>query len=209
MKTKINQNQFYVALFTTAIFLTSTTFSIAQEKTHKGFYLSMGLGPAFGDIRVLDNQSNETKIKGTGTGFDLQIGGAVKENLILHGTMGFKSIYGPTINGQKISGNYSIDESIFGAGMTYYLPNNFFFTGTIGSGEFSFTDEESSFATDPGFSFQLKAGKEWWVSSRWALGVVIEYGATSLNSRSGDGVEEKWNSNRFAVKFSATLNGKR
>src|SRR5689334_9075082 len=109
----------------------------AQEKTHTGFYLSMALGPAFGDINAKDNMGQALSISGTGTGFDIQIGGVVQENLILHGNILIKSITGPTVNGIKMSEKYSVGESVLGVGLTYYLPTNFFLTGNIGSGNFS------------------------------------------------------------------------
>lgn len=181
--------------------------AFAQERTHKGFYLSMALGPAFGTIDAETSLGN-LDISGTGIGFDMQIGAALRENLILHGTIGLKSIYGPAINDVEINDEYSIDEFIMGIGMTHYFSNNFFITGNVGAGNFSFSDDNTSISTDDGFSFQLKAGKEWWVSARWGLGVVLEYGTTSLTDTSG-GEHDKWNSNRFSVRFIATLNGKK
>ncbi len=181
--------------------------AVAQERTHKGFYLSMAMGPAFGNIDV-KTSSGDLEISGTGIGFDIQIGGALRENLILHGTIGLKSIYGPTINEVEINDEYSVDEFIMGIGVTHYLANNFFITGNIGAGDFAFSADNNSISTDDGFSFQIKAGKEWWVSARWGLGVMLEYGATSLTDSYG-GEHDKWSSNRFSIRFIATLNGKR
>jgi hypothetical protein len=180
----------------------------AQERTHTGFYLSMSLGPAFGGIDAKSSNGENLSISGTGAGFDLQIGGAVKENLILHAVIGAKSIVGPSINGTSLDDDYSISETIFGGGVTYYLANNIFFTGNLGSGSFSFDSDDTSLSTDNGFSFQLKTGKEWWVSSRWGLGVVLEYGATSLTDKYSGG-SDKWTSSRYSIRFIATLNGKR
>ena len=58
--------------------------------------------------------------------------------------------------------------------MTYYMKDNFFITGNLGSGFFSLSDDDNTISTDRGFSYQLKAGKELCVSSRWGLGVVFE-----------------------------------
>jgi hypothetical protein len=182
----------------------------AQGSTHKGFYLSMQAGPAWGYINGNTNQQMSIKVEGTGIGFDLQIGGAIQENLILHGVIGIKSIYGPKINDIKISQDYSFDEFIMGVGSTYYLKHNFFLTGNVGLGNFSFSDESTntSYDTDNGFSYQLKAGKEWWIASRWGLGAALEYGGTRTKD-SMNGYEETLQSHRYTIRFTATLNGKK
>src|SRR5690242_21822057 len=87
-----------------------------QERTRRGFYLSSSMGPVFGVINGSDNQGHYLKIEGTGFEFDAQIGGAVKENLLIHGTLGVKAIFNPTINSTKVS-DISISESILGVGV--------------------------------------------------------------------------------------------
>lgn len=197
----------------------STTAGFAQERTHTGFYLSMQAGPAFGYINANDNQGNSFKVTGTAMAFDILIGGAVQENLILYGAVGYKSIYGPTIDGFfsgqeiddfKFSNDYSIDEFLLGGGSTYYLKNNFFVSGTLGMGYFSFIDDVNRTTTDTnyGFSYQLKAGKEWWISPRWALGAALEYGGTRTTDSSMN-YEETWQSHRYSVRFTATMNGRK
>jgi hypothetical protein len=68
------------------------------------------------------------------------------------------------------------------------------------------SNNDISFSTDRGFSMQLKAGKEWWISKRWGLGVALTYGKTKLTNTPGGGVEELMNSNNFGILFNATLN---
>jgi len=202
------------------LILNNTTPCNAQEKTHTGFYLSMQTGPAFGYINGKGeygdgNQDFSLRVSGTGFGLDFQIGGAIKENIILHGTIGFKTIFGPEIDygttHVKISQDYSFDElMIVGIGTTYYMQKNFFLTGNLGIGQFSLSDESSNTTVDTGsgFSYQLKAGKEWWVSSRWALGAAIEYGGTYTKDTMSD-YEERWQSHRYSVRFTATMNGRK
>jgi hypothetical protein len=198
-----------------AFILISPTSLFSQGRTHQRFYLSIQPGPALGYINGNNNQQTSLKVEGTGIGLDFQIGGAIKENLILYGVLGLKSIYGPTITigGQSntkatVSDQYSFDEFIFGVGSTYYLKNNFFFSGNIGMGNFSFSDEASNTTVDTGngFSFQVKAGHEWWISPRWALGVALEYGGTRATDKM-DNYEETWQSHRYSIRLTATLNG--
>jgi hypothetical protein len=213
-----NTNTARVTGLLSLLMVISTTVGFAQERTHTGFYLSMQAGPAFGYINGNDNQDNSFKVTGTAMAFDILIGGAVQENLILYGVIGLKSIYGPSIDGfffgQELDGtlndNYSFDEYLFGGGSTYYLKNNFFVSGTLGMGYFSFMDEVNRTTTDTnyGFSYQIKAGKEWWISSRWALGAALEYGGTRTKDSSMN-YEETWQSHRYSVRFTATMNGRK
>jgi hypothetical protein len=185
---------------------------------HKGFYLSMGLGPVFGKVTddVNENGYKYTMdMSGTGFLFDFKIGGAIKENLILHATIISNTMSGPNItisNGTstKASDNVNVGEAMFGAGLTYYLvPGNVLLSGSLGIGNFSImdnTNSENNVSTQRGFSMQLKVGKEWWISKKWGLGVGLTYGKTSLTNEPGGGLTEKMNSNRFGILFNASLN---
>jgi hypothetical protein len=185
--------------------------SMTQSRIHEGFYLMIGLGPEFGNIKAYDNLGNRLEFEGTAYALDFQIGGVIAKNLILHATVHMKSIFGPAINNQKYNDDYSIDEFMMGAGVTYYVKNNYFLTGSIGSGNFSFVDENLNYTldTDEGFSFQLKAGREWWISTRWALGFALEYGGTSIRDHYANGTQENWNSYRYGFRITGTLNGRR
>lgn len=184
--------------------------SFVQGRTHKGFYLTIGLGPEFGNIKAYDNLGNRLEFQGTAYSLDFQIGGTLLDNLILHATVQMKSIFGPTINNVKYNDDYSADEFMMGAGLTYYFKNNYFVTGSLGSGNFSFVDENLNYTldTDEGFSFQIKAGCEWWVSPRWALGFTLEYGGTSVEDKYPDGTREEWNSYRYGFRVTGTMNGR-
>ena len=191
----------------------------AQDKNHQhtGFFLSMSAGPVFGnisdDVTGDVNGTYRMDMNGGGALFDFKIGGAIQENLILHATLISQTMPGPTI---KISDNPSIKatdeltvgEAMFGGGLTYYImPQNIFLSGSLGIGNFTMMDQKNdqTTSTQRGFSMQLKAGKEWWVSKKWGLGLSVTYGTTSLTNNSG-GISEKLNSNRFGILFNATLN---
>lgn len=199
------------SLFTLLFHLFVIT-GLAQEKTHTGFYLSMQTGPVFGYVNGNTNTGYSLKVSGPAFGFDIQIGGAIQENTILHGSIGYKSIYKPEAEIQGITGrlDQTFDETLIGIGLTQYFGKNFFATAVAGTGNFSLYDEveNSTISTENGFSYQLKAGKEWWIASRWALGAALEYGGTRTKDTSGD-YKEEWQSHRFSVRFTATLNGKK
>ena len=174
---------------------------------HDGFYLSMSLGPVFGSITDNDIMNNmDMKFNGTGAQFDFKIGGAIAENLILHATLLSSSIASPkvTVGGISVTttNNVSLGEMMIGGGLTYYImPANILLSGSIGFGSFTVTnsnDPSANTTTKKGFSMQLKAGKEWWVSKNWGFGVGLTYGKTNLTN-SSTGVNEKLDSNRFGI----------
>lgn len=194
--------------------------SIREQKNqpvyHHGFYLSMAIGPAFGNINGSAGTTDVYKVKGFAPGLDIQIGGAIAENLVLHGTLQVKTIIGPKINGIKLNSRYSFDENFLGAGITKYTTDNFFATANIGAAYYSFTLQNNNSvvsnksSTDPGFSFNIKAGKEWLVSPKWGLGAALFFGRSAVTSSNG-GVagatgKEKWSGSRFGIYFQATLN---
>lgn len=202
------------------VFLISTGNAQSKDKTkepryhqHKGFFLAMSVGPNFASITDEVAGDYNLKFNGTGAQFDFKIGGAIKENLILHATLVSNTMSGPDVtsggSSQATSNNLSLGETMFGAGITYYyMPINIFFSGSLGIGTFSLSDYDTkdSFSTDGGFSMQLKVGKNWWISKKWGLGIAVTYGKTKLTNTPGGGVEEFMNSNNFGILFNASLN---
>ncbi len=205
-----------------SLFLVLVTICNGQEfnnredkdyQKHKGFYLSLCGGVNFADISAKVENQYDMKFKGAGGVFDFKIGGALKENLILHATLVSKSMSGPEISlsgkSENSSNNLTIGEAMIGAGLTYYvMPTNIFLSASIGLGNFTLinSDNDTSVSTDRGFSMQLKVGKEWWVSKRWGLGVALTYSKSKLTNTPGGGIEEFMNSDNFGILFNATLN---
>jgi hypothetical protein len=190
---------------------------IGKYQQHTGFFLSRSTGPVFGKITsdaVSPDFTGIMEFSGNGIIFDIKIGGALNENLVLHATMISSMINGPKVKSGYQTGkapeNMGITENmLIGGGLTYYImPENFFLSGSVGIGNYSGTDSKDSsnnFTSDNGFSMQLKAGKEWWVGKRWGLGMAVTYGKTFTNTQVSAG-KEKLNSNRFGVVFNATFN---
>ncbi len=189
------------------IFLMSCISGYAQRNNcHKGFYFSIGGGPAKGNINGYDNAGNVSLISGTSTELNFQIGAAVFSRWIVHAMLDSKLLAGPTINNSKIPHNFSLNETIFGGGATHYTRGNFFITGNAGTGSFSFTDQKHKVSTKNGFAFLVKAGKEWWIARDFAIGFAITYNQTKLTNPTSIGISEKWNSNRIGLLVQATFN---
>lgn len=200
-------------LIMVAMLFVTATYSQEKNQQHKGFYLSMGLGPAFGNINLDSNEEGKSTMSGTGAVFDFKIGGAIKENLILHATLFSNGLVGPKVTNSfgsgKATDNVTISEAMIGGGITYYImPQNLFISGSLGSGVFAIDNQDTGYkaTTDRGLSFQLKIGKEWWVSRKWGLGAAVAYGHTNVDSNPNNTLNEKMNSNRFSIMFNATLN---
>ena len=188
---------------------------IKMEKYHQhtGFYLSLGVGPNFPSINSEVIGEYNFTFTGTGAQFDIKIGGAVIENLIIHATLTSNAMSGPKITSDgtslKASNNTSLGEAMYGGGITYYImPSNFFVSGSLGLGKFTVIDSDkaNSISTNGGLSMQLKIGKEWWVSKKWGLGIAMTYGKTKLTNSPGLGIKEYMNSNNLGILFNATLN---
>jgi len=204
-----------IALIALAIACSTATYA-QKDRQHKGLFLSLSLGPVFGPINVNSNDAGvgEYEMTGTGAAFDFKIGGAVKENLILHATLYANSLVGPKVTlksgeSAKFSDNLTVTESLLGAGVTYYfMPLNVFVSGSAGISNFTIDNRDINYkaSTDRGFGLQLKAGKEWWVSRRWGLGVAATYGMSSVNNKPDNNLTEKLTSNRFGISFNATFN---
>lgn len=192
---------------------------------HDGFYLSMSAGPVMGHVTASGMNPNATikstvNMSGPGGMVDLKIGGEVRKNLLLHATIISNSLVGPTVKSTfidtystsvKTPNSFIVGEVMLGAGVTkYIMPTNILLSGSVGFGRFSYTDNEDSasdYITKPGISFQLKLGKEWWVSKNWGLGVGLSYGRTTSNKKDDLGViVEKYDSRRFGILLNATFN---
>ncbi|PZR39525.1 MAG: hypothetical protein DI538_06660 [Azospira oryzae] len=178
---------------------------VAKLKTHHGVYLSVSGGAMQGKINGYTN-TGVASISGTGTEFDVQVGGALTPRWILHGIFTGKYLSSPTINNTTFPSTYAVNESVIGLGVTRYTHRNYFLAGNIGTGYFSFSDRRSKSTTDNGLSFFFKAGREWWLTRHLAAGLALTYGRTKLINKTDNGTKEKWNSGRFGVVLQITLN---
>lgn len=192
---------------------------------HKGFYLNMNMGPVFGNVIMTDdpfgNKAPIRNFNGTGILEDVKIGVAIHENIILHLTSVVNLLSAPTLTTttspsdfnpaiRKMPDSFGIHEQMVGIGFTRYLmPANFYFSASAGVGFFTIEDttqHPGHVLSDPGFSMQLKAGKEWWIARNWALGLGVSYGKTKLRSFPANEDAQLFNSNRIGISLNATFN---
>jgi len=182
---------------------------------HDGFYLSFAGGPAIGAITLnATNASfNKMEMSGAGFQFDFKIGGVISEesNLILSFDVISRAISSPalTIDGNSVSTTSDVTASdvLYGVGITkYFMPDNIFINATVGVGTFSLDISNSTSSSKSGFGFQLKGGKEWWVSDNWGLGVAAGLSYISADDQTNSSYSATISTTKFFVVFNTTFN---
>jgi hypothetical protein len=182
-------------------------------RTHDGFFLRFLAGGGPGRL-VIDNvMGNEVKFTSiAGGAFHFQIGGAVKENLILFGDVGGFALTDPDVEsgGSTESGaNLDITASGFGGGLSYYImPANIFLSASVLASTNALTYQSENYESELGPSFLVSVGKEWWVGNSWGLGVAVllELGFTRDQRDPTTSAQPDMTTRMFGVAFSATLN---
>lgn len=185
---------------------------------HDGFYLSLTAGPAFGTITLDATNAAFKKIEMSGAGgqFDFKIGAVIaeEENLVLSFDVIARAISAPTLTMDGATVNTTSDvtanDVLFGAGITkYFMPGNIFISATVGVGQFSMDFNNTTSNSQEGFGFQLKGGKEWWVSDNWGLGVAAGLSYISASDQadaSNARYSGKLSTTKFFVVFNTTFN---
>jgi hypothetical protein len=167
-----------------------------------GFFLRMAAGFGYAQSK---NDGFPLEFTGAPAELDIAIGAVVTENLAIHATLFGWLISDPDVDGVLGSGTASgdADMTAFGVGVTYYfMPVNIYLSASLGAGSFSATGDIEG-ESDSGLAGQLTAGKEWWVSNRWGLGVSGVFGFFTLPESTSS---ENWKGYNLAIMFSTTFN---
>ena len=140
---------------------------------HDGFYMSARLGLGW----LWASADDAAFASGTGYPFGLSAGHAVARNLIVFGELYDLSLHNSS------SGDWNNLEFLgLGPGVKYYLmPLDIFLSGSLLLSQFH-TDGGSpgdarygyTHTSQWGLAGRLSAGKEWWVSTNWGLGIAGE-----------------------------------
>ena len=135
-------------------------------------------------------------------------------NLILYGEVVGTMAPEPTLDstGGTSATLLNTDVSLFGIGpgVAYYLePWNVYFSGTLALSQVTKdihdpgTSSRSIEVTNMGMGVSFMAGKEWWVSHDWAIGVAGLLHVASMQVRAYDA---RMSATTASVVFSATYN---
>jgi hypothetical protein len=180
----------------------------AEAYVHDGFFLRLAPGIGWNETSS-DAGGNSLKMSGTSGLFNIGIGGAVAQDLILHLDLSGVSTQDPKVklNGTDISSTVSSSStSMIGLGLTYYFPSNFYLTGAVGLAESRNKSGGSTNKTDTGYGANVMVGKEWWVSDNWGLGIAGQFLYTNCPDKPSAVGKPDVKSTSFGVLFSATYN---
>ena len=153
---------------------------VSHPHEHNGLYFSFSPGLGEGNFQQANYQgTDKLEYSGGTTNIDIKLGGVVARNLILSGDFIGTSMLWPDVRVGPIDygrENSELRQGLLGLGLTYYfMPSNVFVSGTLGAGGFTYVNPNSDYKSDRGVGFQMKIGREWWVSPRWGVGVSMFY----------------------------------
>jgi hypothetical protein len=146
-------------------------------------------------------------VDGVGIALDVAVGHAIIENLILFGEL-MVSLHPESAHSSARDDDTMVAGLFgFGAGVAYYImPAHVYFSGTLAV--LTQPDDRRATPTPPdlgtGFGGKLAAGKDWWVSTNWSLGVAAELVLADLEGR--DSPKPSWLLTTFSMLFVATFN---
>ena len=177
---------------------------------HDGFFLRFHAGVGAAEMVEKEIPISDLTLSGTSGVFRFQIGGSIADNLILFGELGGFSVTNPEAEYGEYSDALSDVElqiTDYGGGLTYYfMPSNIYVSGTItlSKNRLNVRALEVTGETEMGYGAYLSAGKEWWVSGDWALGVAGFYYFSEVTDKDVGGTEYPVSNTVFGVVFSAT-----
>ncbi len=172
---------------------------------HDGFFLRFGMGPGYA---AAHEEKSSGKVSGTSfTGF-LAIGWTPIEDLAIHLNSEVDMLLSARVD--LPSGRVANDQSDtlrnVGLGLSYYLmPFNLYVSGalTAAKGYRQPAGQSRVEESEWGLGMSVSAGKEWWVSDNWGLGV---FGRVNVAAFDGQRPGETYTANALTLGGSFTFN---
>ena len=158
---------------------------------HDGMFLRVALGGGWLGISE-STAASELKATGTGSGMAGALGFAVAENVIVFVEASVLESMDPsaTVNGVATARPArDLTLSGFGPGIAYYFePTNVFVSAAITFCSLDMFDDGANAltATRRGIGLGVTGGKEWWISTNWALGVGLQLQYGRMTDRAPD-----------------------
>lgn len=148
-----------------------------QDDPHaarRGFFMRAEVG---GGYRSFSMKQSDLRLTGGGASAAFLVGGNVVPNLILLGELGVNTIVNPDIRvGDAAVETNDVSTSLVsvGPGVLYYvMPANLSLGTSLLFSKASVSRADVKLAeTKFGYGATLRAGKEWWLGSRAALGIT-------------------------------------
>jgi hypothetical protein len=189
------------------------------HQKHDGFYLRVGLGIGAAGL-TRQSSTTKTELSGAVSSFSLILGGALTQNLILYGELFSQSATSNpklVIDGVDRGGQSNADFTLFGIGpgaAYYFTTTNIHVSATVALSGLAFRNlfaERPTESSGTGASLKLGVGKDWWVSSNWALGASAQLVVGSVKDLDSKDVvpgdeNPSWDIASFSVLLSGTYN---
>ncbi|MFC1531142.1 outer membrane beta-barrel protein [Gemmatimonadota bacterium] len=173
----------------------------SQDRARSGFYLRFDLGGGYGSLST-DVENVDLKFSGGAGLASLSLGGFLSEDLVLFGEFFGSSLVNPTfeVGGTEFDTNdVTVTLSGFGAGIAYYLSDNWFLQGTLMATQLEADVDGDKSETDFGFGFKGVVGAAWPVSNKVALGGSFQIFYASMDD--SDFSDITWSSFGAGLEF--------
>jgi hypothetical protein len=187
----------------------ATVTSTGGFHLHDGFFARGHFG--IGVTSLSSTRNNvKTTLSGGGVAIGGAVGGVIARNLILYGAFFGTDVGNPNMEvaGTSTAANVGdVGFGGFGPGIAYYFePINLYLSGTLGLSAFHASDTAGARwdSSKTGLALELSAGKEWWVSHDWGLGLAAELIFASMKDQ--DDPALTWSVGALSLVFSATYN---
>ncbi len=151
---------------------------------HDSLFFRLALGVGYAQF-VGDNPFRTTYKGGSRSG-SVSLGFTVIPDVVVFGELSGISLNNPTISAGNVeTSNTQISASGLGLGASYYLPSNihmgasFIFSRIAGH-----LGENDIKSSDLGLVVHANAGKEFWVSDNWGLGLTLQLSGGSISGGS-------------------------
>jgi hypothetical protein len=176
-------------------------------RRHRGFFLRSFLGAGYRTASE-SSEYGDARISGGGAGVGIEMGGALAENLILHGDLFYEVASNPTLKTDEGSVDLDGGKLTFvalGPGVSYYvMPANIHFGASLLLCKMSFgTDDETFGSSDWGYGGALRFGKDFWLGKEFSLGALGQVAFAHMkDGENAEGESRNLNSTTATVAFS-------
>jgi hypothetical protein len=185
-----------------AVLLAVSSFLTPAAPRHHGLYLHADLG-----LGYYASMGQGASITAPAGGVGLSIGGTIAENLALFATLYDAVGSDPTLHAGGVTTRPGWDYAGiggFGVGLAYYfMPSNLYVTGSLGAGPMTIQKGDTTYSSHVGLAGRVGAGKEWFVSESWGLGLVAFFNFGFHGDQSPGGAF--WSTVSPTLAFSATF----
>ena len=179
-------------------------------RDHTGFFSHVDVGLGWTDAKAdYERAIGKVENRGLGTSWHIALGGSVMPRLAVHfSAFGFDILGGDLlIDGDKVKGvDGGVTSTALGAGVTYYLPFNLYFSGSLGAAFSAIVNPNLlGRSLKPGLGARAALGYEFWIGAYWGLGIAgqVQYLRAKDDDFAGNPI---WQGFVYGPAFTATSN---